>query len=475
MKLPILGDGSIRKSAILKDSKLTEKLSSKYNTENIVEAAYCYHNNFDIQKCFCEKPKIFKSFIKGYLKTCGDRSCMEKSRENTSYKKYGVKNVFLDNNVQEKIKSTCMEKYGVDHPSKSSVSIQKRIDTWNSNGGHPMQRDNNTQFFRDKSFVEELLLKKPRLYDICSEYGISYSFLCQRINEFDLEFPSHDVSTPQREVNDYVESLGLETKQNDRTRIPPLEIDILVNDLAIEVNGIYWHSYNYREDQDEKNKHFTKYKKCRDVGLKFLSFTDYEWYEKQDIIKSIIKSRLGLSNIRIYGRNTDIKKLDTNIARGFINENHLKGYTNSSIKIGLFYKNNLVSVATFGISRYTKDKTYELIRMCHKLDTSVVGGTSKLIKHFLRTYSDNLISYSDNDKFDGKSYLQCGFSEEHVNSPSYYYWRKDIGTINRLAAQKHKQHKLLDHFNNELTEAQNMFNNGYRRYWNCGTTKWKIL
>ena len=39
--------------------------------------------------------------------------------------------------------------------------------------------------------------------------------------------------------------------------------------------------------------------------------------------------------------------------------------------------------------------------------------------------------------------------------------------------QKHKLPKLLEAFDANLTEWQNMQNNGYDRIWDCGNDVWK--
>jgi len=68
-----------------------------------------------------------------------------------------------------------------------------------------------------------------------------------------------------------------------------------------------------------------------------------------------------------------IKLVDNKQSNEFLISNHLQGKCNSSIKIGLFYNNDLVSIMTFGKARYS-DADWELIRFCNKINISVVGG-----------------------------------------------------------------------------------------------------
>jgi hypothetical protein len=40
-----------------------------------------------------------------------------------------------------------------------------------------------------------------------------------------------------------------------------------------------------------------------------------------------------------------------------------------------------------------------------------------------------------------------------------------------MSCQKHKLNKLLDIFDAEKSEYQNMLDNGFRRVWDCGNMK----
>lgn len=246
--------------------------------------------------------------------------------------------------------------------------------------------------------------------------------------------------------------------------ISPLQLDCYIPEkkVAIEIDDIYWHSYNHTKD---KTKQLYKTKKCAEKGIRLIHFTDFEWNAKQDICKSIILSALG-KNDRIYARQCKIKEVSQNDAKDFINKNHIDGYVRSSYHLGLYYKDELVQIISIGKSRYKKDE-YELLRMCAKQNISVIGGFSKLMKH--QPYS--LVSYVDRSKFDGNGYLKAGFSLIGETKPNYDYY---LGStkLSRMATQKHKLPKLLgDKFDANKTEAENMMNAGYLLMYDCGNFK----
>lgn len=123
----------------------------------------------------------------------------------------------------------------------------------------------------------------------------------------------------------------------------------------------------------------------------------------------------------IYARNCEIKEVDKEAAKNFINENHLQNYARDSIRIGLFYKDELVSIMTFGKPRYNKNYKYELIRYCSKYN--IIGGSEKLFSYFIKTYTpESIISYCDKSKFNGDTYNKLGFNLLKVNSPSKHWY-----------------------------------------------------
>lgn len=75
--------------------------------------------------CGTEKEVIFKNYIK-YDNNWGEyfcRKCSEKKRKETLRKNFGVDYPIQNKIVLDKMKSTLMEKYGVDNISKREKSI----------------------------------------------------------------------------------------------------------------------------------------------------------------------------------------------------------------------------------------------------------------------------------------------------------------------------------------------------------------
>ena len=112
-----------------------------------------------------------------------------------------------------------------------------------------------------------------------------------------------------------------------------------------------------------------------------------------------------------------------------------------------------------------------MIRSCSLINTQVVGGFDRLTKHFIDEYKPEvLISYVDRRYFNGHGYKNW----ELVNKTSPNYWYiKDLNVYNRMGFQKHKLKNILEKFDFNKTEYENMLENNYLRIWDCGNLKFK--
>ena len=247
------------------------------------------------------------------------------------------------------------------------------------------------------------------------------------------------------------------------------ELDVFIPslNLAIEYHGLYYHSHNYIETKEEKYKHFLKADICGKNDVKLIQIFEDEWLFKKDLIKSILKSKLGIIKNKIYARNCNIVELSNNDFNKFCNDNHVQGYLNSKIKLGLVYLDKIVSVIGFN----KKNEIYECTRFCNLQNTVVIGGASKLFFYFKKRYNPKIIiTFADRRYSNGELYQKLGFKLIGITNPGYFYI-KNLNRYNRTLFQKHKLQNKLENFDQKLSEAQNMFNNGFRRIWDAGHYK----
>lgn len=231
-------------------------------------------------------------------------------------------------------------------------------------------------------------------------------------------------SIQEQEVKDFITSLNIEYISNDRKIISPKEIDIYIpsKNFAIEYNGLFWHS----GDKIDKKKHIEKTKECHSKNIQLFHVYSDEWINKQDIIKSMIKHRLNISDNIIFARKCEIREVISKEASLFYDKTHISGKSHYRKSFGLYYKDELVSLLAFKVPIQKKyGSAIEIVRFSNKLNTSVVGGFSKLFKKSLEWVKKEnyqcVVCYADLRFGQGKVYLKNNFQFIGNTSPGYWY------------------------------------------------------
>lgn len=431
-------------------------------------------------------------------------------RNATNMERYGVKSPFESEQIKSKYKSNLIDKYGVDNPflvkefkDKANQTIQNkygvRVATQNKDIAHKVSKslkgktpdrtkkidirwekieaycniENLTPLF-DKQHLQNNLIKdihvkfKCNKCDTINEISINNGYLptCNKCSNY------KGYSLIEDEITRFIQQhYNGDIQLKNRSLIyGKREIDIYLPQLklAFEINGIYWHSEiwgKYRE------YHLSKTEELLSKDIQLIHIFDYEWLYKKDIIQSIILNKLKQIPSKIHARKCQIKSVDSKDKTLFLDTNHIQGNCVSSINLGLYYNNELVSIMTFGSNRFKRDNSIELLRFCNKINTNIVGGASKLFKYYVKNYNPStIVTFADRRYSLGKLYPILGFSFHSFTKPSYFYW-KNMKIYNRMSFQKHMLKDKLNKFNHELSEYDNMLLNGYNRVWDCGNYK----
>ena len=207
-----------------------------------------------------------------------------------------------------------------------------------------------------------------------------------------------------------------------------------------------------------------------------------DWIKnKPEIIESILLNKLGICNNTIYARKTIIKEIDSKTCNNFLDSNHIQGRSVATVRLGLYYEDNLVSIMTFSPPRVNMGnknhkQQWELVRFCNKLNTRVIGGASKLLKYFIKTYNPkSIVSFSMNDVSDGNLYKMLGFETDENISQSYWYVEpKTMKRYHRTSFTKQEIVKRgwKDRVDSSWTEKQAMTEQGYFCIYDTGQQKW---
>lgn len=488
----------------------TEDYKTKVKSTNLKKYNVEYPQQNELIK---EKTKIKVNEKYGGF-TLKSKKLSEKVKS-TILEKYGVDNVQKNENIKNKKENTNLKKYGFKSPLKNESIKSKIKDTlFKKYNVTNISQDFNTRCKISatihKKFYEYLINEK--LKNICKplfsteeytgvEYYKKYPFECIKCNNVFSDYlyggriPKCQIcypfiqSKPQKEVYDFVRDIlpkNIEIIENTKKILPSgKELDIYIpsKNIAIEFDGLYWHSEI--NGQKNKNYHLDKTEECEKLGIKCIHIFENEWTLKNDIIKRKISYMLKTkSNKGIYARNCIIKEIDENEKRLFLDKYHIQGNDKSKIKLGAFYQNELVSVMTFSKQRLALgnkisiDGEYELIRFCVG-NENVIGIGGKLLSYFIRKYDPiKIVSYADRRYSDSKSFYQkIGFNFVGVTNPNYWYFLTDnyLNLTHRFNFRKNILHKKLEKFDENMTEWQNMQINGYDRIWDCGHLKYEWL
>jgi hypothetical protein len=325
-----------------------------------------------------------------------------------------------------------------------------------------------------KALIDLHHTQQLHVHQIADIIDVDPTTVARKLKEHNIERKYYNHSSGCAQLIQYIQNLNITISTNNKSLISPYEIDIFIPNLnlGIEYNGIYWHSELAGR---HKHYHINKTKMCNDKGVRLVQIWENEWINQNEIVKSRINSLLGI-NHRIFARKCIVKELATKQARAFFNETHIQGHVNGSQYLGLFLGDELVAAMSLGKSRFEKDKPAELLRYSNKLNCNVIGGASKLLSYFIKIFKPTrIVTYTDLRWNTGNMYKQLGFKFMHVSDPNYFYFKSDIRLMSRIQFQKHKLKDKLENFNPELTEWENMVNNGYNRIWDCGNSKWELL
>lgn len=270
------------------------------------------------------------------------------------------------------------------------------------------------------------------------------------------------ISKGEQEIIDWLNSLGIVTEKYitgnglDKNS-PRIEIDIYIPEkhIGIEYNGAYYHSMNgIKKDRMTRNYHYNKSKWAKENGIELIHIWEDQWINKKELVKSIIKARLDLIDKqanRIYARNCEICELSVEQYKQFCELNHIQGYKKASIKLGLFYKNSLVQIASFSKVNNRGKATvtnslydYEWVRGCPASLNYVIGGTSKLFKYFIKKYQPkNVLCYADWNLFNGRGYTECNFKLTGYTGPDKFYITTDH-KYTRIDRNPHRYKELMN-------------------------------
>lgn len=403
---------------------------------------------------------------KGKIARWCDQKCWTKSTE-------FMEAIKKRDNSQANIRreETMLAKYGVRfNQQRKELSGLNKTTQWKG-------REDVLAKLEDRDLMVDLHHTRKMSASKIAEFlgGCYYGTVIDYLDNHNIErFNYRNDSIPEGRVESFLKENSFEYTKNSRSIIPPLEVDFFIplKNLAVEVNGIYWHS-EVSGGRDRKY-HLNKMLSCKEAGVELIQIYDAEIIRSEEKIFSLIRSKLGITPTKIHARKCRISdEISKEEEKMFFNENHRQGYVPSQMRVGLFdIDDKLVSLMSFRKPRYnSKNFDWELLRFASRLNTQVIGGASRL---FARRPEGSIVSYSDNRFGTGGFYLNLGFEFATIGEPSYHYTKNHADLFHRSNFMKKNLVNKLDNFDPELSEWDNMRANGWDRIWDSGNSTWII-
>ena len=443
-------------------NKRKETNLEKYKTEHVLQ-------NSDIKR------KVRNTNLEKYgvPSSLQDENTKNKIRI-TLLEKYGTEHVLQNSDIKRKVRNTNLEKYGVTayiqkEEVKNKLQNKKQLLGINSFSTLSLSPKAYELFFDDNLLKEEYKLKTIK--EIANEYDTTIDTIKKWLVSKNLYKEKRTII--EDKIYKFLKNYDINFHERTKKIISPYELDFYFPDQnkAIEVCGLYWHSELINKD---KNYHKMKKELCENKNIDLITIFSDELDTKQEIVFNRIKNFLNLEKSYCYARQCEIKEISKKEYSNFLEKFHIQQSCNSYVKLGLYYKKELVSVMGFGKKRVIMGEKnnslndWELLRFASY--KHIPGAASKLFKYFINKYNpETIISYCDLRWGTGKLYEKLGMNFVKDTKPNYWY-TKDF--ITREYRYKFAKHKLVESgYDKKKSEHEIMQELGYSRIWDCGSRK----
>ena len=273
-------------------------------------------------------------------------------------------------------------------------------------------------------------------------------------------------------IKNAVEPHGFTVLTSHRQLIYPYEVDIYIpeNKVAIEYNGLYWHSDANKKNRDRRY-HYEKWKRCAEKGVQLITIWEDDWRDHEDIVTSMLLTKLGVSDAqKVNARDCVIVESSYTDSSEFLDAHHIQGSARGSFYLSLLHDGVMVATSVW------MKRGSDLVLERYATSVSVRGGMGKLLKagciEGRQRGAQRVVTFADHGVSDGGLYESLGFVADKVLKPDYAY------VVD--GDRKHKFNYRLKRFKNDpalryvdgLSESQLAELNEIPRVWDCGKTRY---
>ena len=314
----------------------------------------------------------------------------------------------------------------------------------------------------DFSHVRSALIKGEPNKFVCPEHGEFFKDWDKILRGYGC--PVCASSAQERVLYSWAANRWEVSHRNRKVCNAEIDVYIPKHKVGIELHGLYYHSELFQSTL----YHRYKAEEADKAGIKLFQIWEHDFWNKAGIIKSMIKVACGEAKYKYNAREAKLIKVNTPAAQYFLQHNHIQGFAHCSVFVGLKYQKQLIAVMGFS-KRFQQDNTWELVRFATLRHSIVRGGASRLLTAFERKYNPAaIVSLADRMYSNGGLYKQLGFDLIRKAKPSYFWYSQKHGVLSRYKTRRKQIPRLIDCFNPQLSEGENMRAAGYIKVFNAG-------
>lgn len=442
---------------------------------------------FFIDSVYGEFISYFKALQDAKLST--HPASIKARRAATNLIRYGSENPSGSRDVRNKAHKTMEEKYGVRHALQNKKFLDKSRKTFAINYSEELtspfasieiQKKSKETLMSNYGVVNPMHNEeiKQKLINTCMERynlpnggGTESSVLARHETLMEQGDGETYASKEEIQLKEYIETLGVTVEKKYVGGSKPFEIDVYIPELKIgfEYNGVWAHCE--ARLKNFKTRHKEKTDRCAEQGIRLIHIFSNHWEERNDKIKSIIKSILRKNTHTIYARNCELKKVNKIDSNQFLSKYHLLGSINRfETGLGLYYNNELIALVTVG-RHHRQSNEFLLNRFCVKSGYTVTGGLSKLSSHLNSLYPE-IYTFIDKLYASPNNWIKTGWEVVHVLDPDYFYFDSKKRIIKSKQSLKKSK---SNNFHDGLSEHEYALNHKIYRVYDAGKVKLKYV
>lgn len=277
-------------------------------------------------------------------------------------------------------------------------------------------------------------------------------------------------SRSEREMVQFLRELGAHVVESHRglRKEGITELDAYLPDhaLAVEFNGLYWHSERFKDP----GYHQRKWADCQRLGIRLLQIWEDDWKTRPGLVKLQLAEEIARTNASpLHARSPQTCNLDVQQAREFLDEHHLRGFAAGRHRFAL--KDSTRQILACAVFRHRDAQTLELVRYAQV--RRVEGGLETLIRKAAGLGYERLIACSDNCTSESLALEQVGFTRTGSVAAAYTYLVNGR-RVNRSGYRRRRfQSDPILQYEEGFTERQLAELNGLLRVYDSGATRWE--